>query len=87
MAQNPLVQVSVSLGAPTGGVVPVTIGPLTLNFDLSDLKAVFVDRDERVLRAFLAGQFCVVLQQAGVDPRTATFAQIKTAIEATKYWV
>lgn len=87
MSQNPLTQVSITLGAPVDGVVPVAIGPLTLYFQMADVKAVWLDRDERVLRAFLLGQIAVVLQQAGVNPTTATNAQIKTAVEAKTYWV
>lgn len=81
------VQVSVTFGTPVNGVVPVKIGPLTLERPVQELKDAFADRNETVLWHYLLGQMALVLQQAGLNPATATPAQMKTAIEAQKYWV
>lgn len=85
--KNPQVQVSVTFGTPVNGVVPIQIGPLTLYRDVHDLRDGFNDRTESDLWIYLKMQMALVLQQAGIDPGTATPLQIKTAIEAQKYWV
>ena len=88
MAQlNPFTQVSVTLGTPVNGQVPVSIGPNTYYVSEADFMALWNDRDEGSLRTYVLCQFALVLQQAGVNPNTATFAQIQTAIQAQKYWV
>jgi hypothetical protein len=87
MAQNPLVQVNLTIGTPVNGVVPVTIGANTYYVNESELLAIWNDRDETSLRKYVLCQMALVLQQAGVNPTTATFAQIQTAIQTPKYWV
>lgn len=76
-------QKSVTLSNAGGGVASVTIGSEVHTFDLDDLKAVW---DGRRSLDCLLFQFLVALVQAGVNPRTATLAQIKNAIEAQTYW-
>ena len=88
MAQlNPFTQVSVTLGAPVNGQVPVSIGPNTYWVSAADFLKIWNDREESTLRSYVLCQFALVLQQAGVNPATATFAAIQTAIQSQKYWV
>jgi hypothetical protein len=82
-----LVQIPVKIGAVTDGVVPLSVGPNTYSIAISELKRIFLDRDELALRHYLLCQMSLVLQQAGLNPATATAAQMKTAIEAQQYWV
>lgn len=66
-----------------GGTFSLAVGPETYTFDSGRVKAIWNglrDLDH------LLFQILVVLVQAGVNPNTATFAQVKTAVEAQTYW-
>lgn len=84
---NPLRQVPVTLAAPDAdGRVGISVGPNAWRVPLALLQQLYDDRDEASLLRFLVLQMGVVLQQAGVDPRTATHAQIAAAVQAKTYW-
>jgi hypothetical protein len=73
----------VVLTNPAGPTYQVAVGPEAYAFDREQLRAIYNglrDLD------FLLFQFVVTLQQAGVNPGTATLAQIKAALEAQTYW-
>lgn len=74
---------SVVLTRPDVNTVQIAIGPQTLAVSVDEIKRIW--NGERAV-AMLVFQFHVVLQQAGVNPNTATPAQIKAAIEAQTYW-
>lgn len=89
MAANfdPLRQVTLALSQPQPGVVSIGVGSLTVNFELNELLDIYNNRSLDQLEIFVLCQMCVILQQAGLSPGTATLAQMKTAIEAQKVWV
>jgi hypothetical protein len=74
---------SVALTQLGGGQYQVSIGPETFLFSGHDVRALW--NGERAL-GYLLFQFLIVLQQAGVNPNTATFAQVQSAIQAQTYW-
>lgn len=79
----PMSKQSVTVTKPDANTVQIAIGPETYTMSIEHLKAIWNGyRDE----IFLIYQFHVSLQAAGVNPNTATAAQIKTAIEAQTYW-
>ncbi len=73
----------VVLTNPAGSTFQVAIGNETMTFDAAQVKAIW--NGARDLD-FLLFQMLIVLQAAGVNPNTATLAQMKTAIEAQTYW-
>ncbi len=74
---------SVTITQPSAGMVTLAIGNETMTFPLA--MAQKRRNGGRDLEDLLF-QFEIALQAAGVNPVTATLAQIKTAIEAQTYW-
>jgi hypothetical protein len=74
---------SITLTNPAGSGYAVAIGPETFFFDRQEIRAIWSGRRDFV---FLLYQMVIVLQQAGIDPNTATLSQIKTTLEAQTYW-
>lgn len=79
----PFSQQSIVLSNPAGPMFQVQIGNETYLFDGAMVRA--IANGVRSLD-FLLSQFVVVLQQAGIDPNTATLLQIKQTLEAKQYW-
>lgn len=79
----PMTQQSVTLAEPSPGVVSIAIG--SESYDLPISRIVEIWNGERPIEILLF-QFHIILQAAGVNPNTATAAQIKAAIEAHKVW-
>jgi hypothetical protein len=76
---------SVTITKPDANTIQVIAGSRGFTFSFDRLKALWNGAiDEDVILAF---QFHVALQQAGINPHTATAAQIKSAIEAQTYWL
>ncbi len=74
---------SVVITKPDPDTVQIAVGMETFAVPVSRLKAIWNGmRDE----AMLVFQFHVALQAAGINPNTATNAQIKNAIESQTYW-
>lgn len=84
---TPFSQVDISLTAPVNGQVGIVIGNTTYYVGIPQLRAIWNGRDESILRDYLLCQMALVLQQAGVNPLTATNQQMATAITAQQYWV
>jgi hypothetical protein len=78
-----ITQQSVVLTQPSPGVIQIAVGNETHTLPLPFLIGFYngAGRDT----SLLLFQFAKVLQQAGVNPNTATLAQMKTAIEAQTY--
>lgn len=74
---------SVTITRPDPGVIQIAIGNETFTESTDRLKEIW--NGTRTLE-MLVFQFHVALQAAGVNPNTATAAQIKNAIEAQTYW-
>lgn len=74
---------AVTVTKPDADTVAIAIGVAVYYVPIDTLRDI-----QNGLRpiAFLLGQFVQVLQAAGVNPNTATAAQIKNAIEAQTYW-
>ncbi len=67
-----------------GGTFTIAVGSETFTFSSADFLSIY---DGRRNLDMLFVQVIQQLQSAGVNPNTATFAQIKTAVEAaTYYW-
>jgi hypothetical protein len=78
-----LTKQSVVLTNPAGPTYQAAVGNEAYTFDQQRVRDIYNglrDLD------FLLFQFVVTLQQAGVNPGTATLAQIKAALEAQTYW-
>jgi len=86
-SNNAFVQVNLTVTKPDNDTIQIAIGPNTYTVEINRLKEIFFDRNESVLRTYLLCQMALVLQQAGLDPRTATLQQMKTAIESKQFWV
>lgn len=79
----PMSKKAVVITKPDADTVQVAIGPETFKIPVERLKDIWNGHRDVAMLLF---QFHVVLQAAGVNPGTATAAQIKTAIEAQTYW-
>ncbi len=74
---------SVVITKPDADTVQIAIGNETYRLPVDQIKAIWNGQRDVAMLIF---QFHVALQAAGVNPGTATAAQIKTAIEAQTYW-
>ncbi len=74
---------AVTLTNQGGGVFTLAVGNEAYTFPLGLVTSLWDGR--RDLEHLLI-QILVVLVQAGVNPKTATFSQVKTAVEAQTYW-
>jgi hypothetical protein len=74
---------ALTVSSPGTGLVALQIGPEGFIFPIQRLHALW--DGVRDLEDLLF-QIHVVLVQAGVDPHTATPAQLKAAVEAQTYW-
>lgn len=79
----PMTKQSVVITKPDANTVKIAIGPETFALPIAELKAIWNGSRDVAMLLF---QFHVILQAAGVNPNTATAAQMKTAIEAQTYW-
>ncbi len=78
-----LTKQSVTVTMPDPDTVQIQIGPQGFAVPVSDLRK---RRNGQRTVEDLLFQFEVVLQTAGVNPNTATLAQVKAAIEAQQFW-
>ena len=74
---------SVTLTNNGGGSFTITVGPESYTFDAQDFLSIYNGRRSLDM---LFVQIIFQLNAAGVDPSTATFTQIKTAVEAVQYF-
>jgi hypothetical protein len=74
---------SVVLTNAGGGTFNLAVGPETFTFSQEQVRTLW---DGRRDLDHLLFQILITLAQAGVNPKTATFQQIKTAVEAQTYW-
>lgn len=74
---------SVTITRPDAGTVQIAIGNETHTLPMSLLTK---RRDGIRDVEDLLFQFEIALQASGVNPKTATLAQIKNAIESQTYW-
>lgn len=63
--------------------VVASTGNEGIEFDVSELKALWQGRNSP---EFLLHQMIIALLESGVNPNTATPAQIRSAIRAAQYW-
>ncbi len=73
--------VTVSLDSP--GVAIIAVGPETFTFPLDRFRSIWNGEREPLMLIF---QMFLALRAAGLNPNTATLAQMKAAIEAQTYW-
>ena len=73
---------SVSLSVPTPGTLRIAIGSETHDVTVNQLQSIH-DGVRDVTH--LLWDFFKVLRAAGLNPRTATLAQMKNAIESQQY--
>ncbi len=78
-----LAKQSVTLTNQGGGVFTLAVLNETYTFSSNEFLSIY---DGRRSMDMLFVQVIVQLQAAGVNPRSATFAQIKTAVEAAQYF-
>jgi hypothetical protein len=79
----PMSKQSVTLTKPDANTVQIAIGPETYTLAVAEIKSIWNGSRDVSMLIF---QFHVALQAAGVNPNTATAAQMKAAIEAQTYW-
>lgn len=73
--------VTVTLDSP--GVARIAVGNETFTFPLERFRGIWNGDREPLMLIF---QMFLSLRQAGLNPNTATLAQMKSAIEADTYW-
>ncbi len=74
---------AVTITKPDADTVQIAVGPQAFTVSVEELKKIWNGQRDVAMLIF---QFHVVLQAAGINPNTATPAQIKAAIEAQTYW-
>ena len=74
---------SVTLTNAGGGSFTLAVGNESYTFPAQEFLSIY---DGRRSPDMLFVQIIFQLQAAGVNPRTATFQQIKTAVEAAQYF-
>lgn len=79
----PMSKKSVVITKPDADTVQIAIGNEMMKVSVNKIKAIWNGERDEMLLIF---QFHVALQAAGINPNTATPAQMKAAIEAQTYW-
>lgn len=78
-----LTQKSVTLTNAGSGQFTLSVGMESYTIDAEDVRSIWEGR--RTLDMLLL-QVLLNLRAAGVNPRNSTFAQIKSAVEASPVW-
>ncbi len=73
----------VTLTKPDANTLQIAIGNETMTLPIAELHAIWDGRRDVIMLLF---QFHLALAAAGVNPKTATAAQVKAAIEAQTFW-
>ena len=79
----PATKQNVVITRPSPGTIQIAVGSETFTLPLAELHALW-DGQRDVIT--LLWEMHLALRAAGVNPHTATPAQVKAAIEAQTYW-